>query len=237
MSGRRCVSAFLLAAGLVVCAAAPVGAQQPARPAEKVRTGKVEVTVAVKGGGAPAGLTLYLGDQKAEVPAGKTTHLFDNVAVTRARALTGDATVGGKRFAGVEPVAITANRTTKATLTLAESGSMDDFCRRCHPESPEDAGEGQILRDRHVSGKELGEKHQGPVAKYNARVEELRKAGKAHDEPIVLEKRVVTVGGKKVERLFYTCESCHTLHWARTEQKYTRALFKKQGDLCRGCHP
>lgn len=228
---RCCTSTALLAA--VAIALSPAGASAQERPP----VGKVEVTVQVKGGGAVPAVTLFLHRQRVELPAGKTSHLFEEVPVARSRALTGEARVGGKRFLGVEPVPVTKNRVTKATLTLEEAPDAEAFCSRCHPGSPDEVGEGQILRDRHVSGQELGEKYRAPVEKYNARVEELRKAGKPHDEPIVLEKRLVDVGGKKVERLFFTCESCHTPHWARGEQKYARALFKKQGDLCRGCHP
>lgn len=204
---------------------------------ERKRTGKVEVTVEVKAGGATVPpVTLYLDNQRVELPAGTKKHLFAEVPVVR-RALTGEARIGGKRYIGVQPVAVVANRTVQASLTLEEAPDVEAFCGRCHPGNPDEVGEGQILRDRHVSGKILGEKYRAPVEKYNAAVEALRKEGKPHNEPIILEKRVVTEGGKKVERLFYTCESCHTLHWARTEQKYARALFKKQGDLCRGCHP
>jgi len=75
---------------------------------------------------------------------------------------------------------------------------------------------GQIIRDIHVSGKVLGkQKYLTQVARYNARVEALVKEGKPHNLPIVLEKRKVVEDGKTVEREFYTCESCHTVHWER----------------------
>lgn len=226
---------FLVLTALIAAAATGLTAAG-SRAQERKRTGKVEVTVQLKGGGAVPAATLYLDRQRAEMPAGKGTHLFEEVPVAR-RALTGEARVGGKRYVGVQPVAIVANRIAKATLTLEEAGDIEEFCSRCHPGSPDDLEQGQILRDQHASGKILGEKYRAPVEKYNAAIEKLRKEGQPHNEPIILEKRIVIEGGKKVERLFYTCESCHTLHWARDEKKYARALFKKQGDLCRGCHP
>ena len=232
-------SALACAAVILLCAAAPPPEKKPA-PAKKP-TGKVEVTVEFKGQGTIQSCTLYLKEQRVDLASGAATHLFENVSTAR-HAVTADAMIGAdlagaKRYVGVKVVNVAANRTTKATLSLEEAGSMEDYCRRCHPDANQLTEADQTARDLHYSGKPLEKKHLAQVDKYNARSEQLRKEGQPYNLPIILEKRTVVEGGKTIERLFYTCESCHTLHWTRDEEKYTRALFRRKGNLCRGCHP
>jgi predicted CXXCH cytochrome family protein len=231
--------ASFAAAALLLCAAAPPPAEKAPAPAKKP-TGKLEVTVELKGKGTIQSGSIYLKAQKADFAAGKTTHLFENVSAAR-HALTADAMVadGGaaRRYIGVQAVTVPANRTTKVALILEEAGSIEDYCRRCHPDPNQLTEADQIPRDQHYSGQPLQQKHIAQVEKYNARSEQDRKGGQQYNLPIILEKRTVVEEGKQVERLFYTCESCHTLHYTHEEEKYTRALFRKKGNLCRGCHP
>lgn len=238
---RRTLSILALLA--LAAAAMPAGAvSAPAKAPEKKPTGKLEVSVAVKGGGEVQKGTLYLRRLTAELGKGAPTTLFEEVLPAR-YGLGGEATVktssgGIKRFVGVEEVSVSANKTTKATLTLVEAANMNDFCSGCHPGPGDPVEKGQIVRDIHVSGRALGKKmYFDQIAKHNAQVEKLVKEGKPHNLPIVLEKRKIVEGDKTVEREFYTCESCHTVHWERGDTSYARAPFRKSADLCQGCHP
>lgn len=224
-------------------AAQPAPAAQKAPPVQKNQpVGKVEVKVEVSGGGELQTCTLYLKERAVELAKGATTALLEEVPQAR-YALAGDATVKTaageiKRYVGIEPVAVGGNKTAKVTLKLDILTDMEAFCSGCHPGAGEPVEKGQIVRDIHVSGKVLEKKkHLDQVAKYNAQIELLIKGGKPHNLPIVLEKRMVVEGGKEVEKEFFTCESCHTLHWERGSTSYARAPFRKSADLCQGCHP
>ena len=75
------------------------------------------------------------------------------------------------------------------------------------------------------------------MPKFQEFIEKRRKESKERPpEPIVLEERLVKVNGKEVKKYFYTCESCHTLHWKTPWTKYSRAAFREMGTLCAGCH-
>jgi len=234
---RRLSTLVLLAvAAGVLPGSAPVAAQ------EKKPTGKLEVSVAVKGGVVLDACTLYLKERAVELGKGTTKTVFE--AVPQARyTIAGDATLKTssgeiKRYVGVQEASVSGNKTSKVTLTLTETTNIEAFCSGCHPGAGDPVEKGQIVRDVHVSGRILGKKkYLDQVAKYNARIAQLAKEGKPHNLPIVLEKRKVVEGGTTVEREFYTCESCHTLHWERGHSSYARAPFRKSGELCQGCHP
>jgi len=237
---RLSILALLVIAGAALPGTGPAFAQEKAP--EKKPTGKLEVVVAVKGGGTLQTCALYLKERAVELAKGATTTLFDEVPQAR-YAIAGDAAVkmpSGEivRHLGVQVVSVNANKTTKVTLTLVPAPNVEVFCSGCHPGANDPVEKGQIVRDIHVSGKILDKKkYLDQVAKHNARVEQLIKEGKPHNLPIVLEKRKVSEGGKMVEREFYTCESCHTIHWERGDTTYARAPFRKGADLCQGCHP
>lgn len=236
---RRLAALALLAS---VAAVLP-GSLSAARAEEKKKpTGKLEASVTVKGGGTMQSCTLFLKERAVELGKGATAATFDQVPQAR-YGLGGEATVRTpsgaiKRYVGVQEVSVIGNKTAKATLTLAEAPEMDAFCSACHPGPKDPQKPGQVVRDLHVSGKVLGkQKYLDQVARYNAEVERLVKEGKPHNLPIVLEKRKVVEAGKTVEREFFTCESCHTVHWERGNTSYARAPFRKMADLCQGCHP
>jgi hypothetical protein len=253
---RLCRALPALAAGVLLFGGAaeiraqgkpPAKKEQPAKqdqaPSQEKKklTGKLDITVAVKDGGTLQVCTLYVKDREVSLPAGASSVVVDELLQGR-YAVGGDATVklpSGevKRRVGVQVTSVAANKTTKATITLVEAQSMEDFCSSCHPSEGQPVEKGQIVRDIHVSGKVLKKKYLGPIAAFNDRVAQDIKDGKPHNLPIVLEKRMVDEDGKLVERDFYTCESCHTVHWDRGNSAYARGPFRRAPDLCQGCHP
>jgi len=145
---------------------------------------------------------------------------------------------GGKpplRYVGV--VEVFPGRGT-VQLKAEPVKDMNAFCSGCHPSEKEPIKAGQIVRDLHASGLELTGRYFAQVGKFNKEyIEKKRKEGKERPpEPVVLEERVVIVAGKEVKKFFYTCESCHTLHWKTPWGKYARAAFLEKGTLCAGCH-
>jgi len=236
---RRAALGALAAAAL--CAAGGASAQEgPAR------YGGVEVTVQVEGGKPLAGGTVYAKGATAPVTAAGTAVALQKVA-TGKTAVTVDARVteAGKerRYLGVAEATVAENQVAPVTVTVVPVPVIDDFCLGCHP-NPRDSDvkpkPGQIVRDIHTSGRQYPDKgYDAYVAqnrRHNEEVERLAKEGKPHNLPMPIESRLVRVGGKEVERWFYTCETCHTLHASTSWTKFVRAPFKNSSDLCMGCH-
>ena len=221
-----------MAAAALWCAAialaAPVGAAD------------IEVQVATVDGKKFTG-TLYAGEQALPVDSGKAKLTVRNLDEKRL-AIAADLAVeqgGGKpplRYVGVAEVFPRKGATVQ--VKAAPVKDMNVFCSGCHPSEKEPVKEGQIVRDLHASGQELTGRYLAQVGKFNKEyIEKKRKEGKERPpEPVVLEERVVVVEGKEVRKFFYTCESCHTLHWKTPWEKYARAAFREKGTLCAGCH-
>ena len=237
----------LAAPGLPRPAAAqnpPAPAAAPARPAPNLPRGDLEITVVAADAKKFKECTVYAHDQVVAfgesggplVAKGIPIILDASYAVTADARVSQGAGKPDKRYVGVTEAMPVANQTVKVKVTLKPADDIDAYCAGCHPGRGQRAKAGQMKRDVHPSGKPLTGRYREQVAKYNARVEALRKEGKPHGEPIILEERVVVEAGKEVRREFYTCESCHTLHWKTPHTKYARANFREQGDLCTGCH-
>lgn len=226
-------------------AATPAPAvEAPARPAPNLPRGDFEVTVVAADGKKFRDCTVYANDQVVSFGESGGPLLAKGIPIIldASYAVTADARVpqGGdkppKRYVGVTEAMPTANKIVKVKVTLKPAEDIDAYCATCHPGRGQRAKAGQMKRDVHPTGKPLAGRYREQVGKYNARVEALRKEGKPHGEPIILEERIVVEGGKEVRREFYTCESCHTLHWKTPHTKYARANFREQGELCTGCH-
>ena len=213
--------------GAALAFAAPVGAAD------------IEVQVATVDGKKFTG-TLYAGEQALPVDSGKAKLTVRNLSDKRL-AIAADLAVaqgGGKpplRYVGV--VEVFPGRGT-VQLKAEPVKDMNALCSGCHPSEKEPVKAGQIVRDLHASGLELTGRYFAQVGKFNKEyIEKKRKEGKERPpEPVVLEERVVIVAGKEVRKFFYTCESCHTLHWKTPWEKYSRAAFRDKGTLCAGCH-
>lgn len=237
------LEAFGTAAAVVAIMswAAPAASQAPAPAKPK---GAVEVTVVVEGGKPLKSAAVHAANRSVKVDKAGAAILIEGVEIGRV-AVTADALVAnsaakaGTRFLGVTETAVNAGETTKVTVTVAAFKEIDAFCSACHPDGRDPKLKiqpGMILRDIHVSGKQLGEKYVKQVQLHNEKAARLAKEGKPHDEPIVLDERVVKVGGKEKKQLFFTCESCHTLHADTPHTVNARAAFRQQADLCVGCH-
>jgi nitrate/TMAO reductase-like tetraheme cytochrome c subunit len=179
------------------------------------------------------------------VASGTAATLLAGVYAGPRVAVTVDAQVvdakskASKRFLGVTETAVNAGETSRVTVTLKPVDDIEAFCLGCHPFARDPKVKvqpGQIPRDIHVSGKALDERYQKQVRAYNDTIARLEKDGKPHNIAIPLEERVVKVGKKEQKQLFYTCESCHTLHQETPSTKHARAPFRTKGDLCVGCH-
>jgi len=154
-------------------------------------------------------------------------------------AVTVDALIGneGTRYLGVTEAKTLPDKTVDVTVTLQPVTELDAFCIGCHPSTGQTVKANQILRDIHVSGKELTERYLAQVKTHNENVE-LQRKNKTPNPPLTipLEERVVKVGDKEVKKYFYTCESCHTTHLKTVWSKYMRASYSQPSTLCLGCH-
>ena len=214
--------------GAAIAVAAPVGAAD------------IEVQVATVDGKKFTG-TLYAGEQALPVDSGKAKLTVRNLDQKKRLVIAADLAVAegkGKpplRYVGV--VEVFPGRGT-VQVKAEPVKDMNVFCSGCHPSEKEPVKEGQIVRDLHASGRELTGRYLAQVGKFNKEyIEKKRKEGKERPpEPVILEERVVVVAGKEVKKFFYTCESCHTLHWKTPWGKYARAAFQEKGTLCAGCH-
>jgi hypothetical protein len=213
--------------GVAIAFAAPVGAAD------------IEVQVATVDGKKFTG-TLYAGEQALPVDSGKPKLTVRNLADRKRLAIAADLAVaqgGGKpplRYVGVTEVFPGRGAQVKAERVK----DMNALCSTCHPSEKEPVKEGQIVRDLHASGQELTGRYLAQVGKFNKEyIEKKRTEGKERPpEPVILEERIVIVNGKEVKKFFYTCESCHTIHWKTPWEKYARAAFQEKGTLCAGCH-
>ena len=204
--------------------------------------GDLEVKVVTADGKKIREGMIYASDQAVKIdPAGGKT-IIRGIPEQRT-AVTVDARVGkagGKddvRYLGVEEGFPARGTPDAMTVTLKPVKDINAFCLGCHPSRGEPVKRGQIVRDIHASGKELSGRYLEQVPKFQEFIEKRRKESKERPpEPIVLEERLVKVDGKEVKKYFYTCESCHTLHWKTPWTKYARAAFREMGTLCAGCH-
>jgi hypothetical protein len=231
--------------------------------ASPARAADIEIQVSTADGKKFTG-TLYAGDQVLPVDSGKAKQTVRNLDLKKRVAIAADLKVEdakGKpplRYLGV--VEVIPGR-GPVQLKAEPVKDIDQFCSGCHPSEkapvqetkPAKDGtpvkeakpikqappvkEGQIVRDLHPSGKELTGRYLAQVGKFKDYIEKKRKEGKERPpEPVVLDERIVIVDGKEVKKYFYTCESCHTLHWKTPWTKYARAAFSEKGTLCAGCH-
>lgn len=212
----------------------------PAPPAVKKPKGDAEITVAVSDGRKFTACTVYARDQVFTLAAADDKSLARGLPANERIAVTAEARIGeggsAVRYVGVAEATLKEGKTTKVQVTLGPIKDIDSYCRGCHPSKGEPIPRGQLIRDVHHSGKEIPPKYLVTVRAQNAEVERLLKEGKPANLPILLEERIVKVGGKEVKKLFYTCESCHTLHAVTMTRKYARAEFMDRSDLCLGCH-
>lgn len=233
---------------LVATGGAGVRAEEQAAPAAPpVKTGSLEVTVEFAGGKPMKSAVIFAADQERTVTSFTEPVRFDGIpegklgVVVEAEPSTG-LTKGTKRFLGAAEVQVQGGAVQKVTVSVARVDSLEAFCLGCHP-NPRDpkvkVKPGQIPRDIHVTGKEfpakLQKNYMDQWKAHHDTIAKLEKEGKPHNLPMPLEERIVKVGGKDVKKLFYTCETCHTLH-KRTPWDYERAPFRTKADLCVACH-
>ena len=245
-SVKRGRAAQLAAAGVVATVLLGAGfrapAQEPAPPPVAVQTpkGDAEITVVLSDAKKFTTCTVFARQRSFTLAAPGEVSLAKDLPADERIAFTADARIGAGdaavRYVGVAEASVDAAKTTKVKITLKPIKDIDSYCRECHPTKGQKIPRGQIMRDIHVSGKALEGKYLDQVKAHNAKVEQLRKEGKPSNEPIVLEPRIVKVAGKDVKKLFYTCESCHTLHAVTAFKKYARAEYLEKSDLCIGCH-
>jgi predicted CXXCH cytochrome family protein len=235
---RRAAPAVL---GLLALAAAPAAAQEGPQ-----RFGDLAVTVTVPAGATLKKATVYARSATAAVSAAGTAVTVAKVpagklAVTvDAEVLQGKAT---RRHLGVVEATALENEVVAVAVPVEPAPVIDDYCLGCHP-NPRDPKvkpkPNQIVRDIHTSGLQFPDKsYEQSLAqnkRHNDLVAQLEREGKPHNLPMPLEARKVKVGGREVERFFYTCETCHTLHASTPWSNYVRAPFKDRSDLCMGCH-
>lgn len=210
-------------------------------PAQQADVGNLEVTVDLEGAKDFRSLTIYVKDRSETLKKGDKSRLFENLPAGGC-VVTADAEVSqgwfkpSLRYLGVEPAGVVKGKTEKMTVTLRPVDDIDRFCLECHPEGRVPTRRGQILRDAHTSGKILGDRYLPQVEKYNRKVADQEKGAVEKYFPIRLDEREVDVNGRKVKRLFYTCESCHTLHLETPFTSNAVAPFRNRADLCVGCH-
>lgn len=231
------------APALVLLLALPGYSVAQTPPAEVPR-GDFEVTVVAADGKKFKACTVYAHDQVVAlgesggpgIAKGIPAVLDASYAVTAEARIPQGAGKPDRRYIGVTEAMPEANKTVKVKVSLKPADNINDYCSTCHPGRGQRVRAGMIKRDVHPSDKPLFGRYREQVGKYNANVEKLRREGKPSGELILLEERVVKEGGKEVRKEFYTCESCHTLHWLTPHGKYARGNFLESGDLCTGCH-
>lgn len=201
----------------------------------------LEITVATADGKPFKGV-LYAGEQMLPVASGNDKVLVRNLVAER-HAITADLKVAqgpGKpdlRYIGVTEGFPNKTKVGKITVKAQRVKDIEAFCKSCHPSAGEPVERGQIIRDIHVSGKELVPPYLTQTENFKLYIENVRKAGKERPpEPIVVEERVVIVKGKEVKKYYFNCESCHTLHWKLPWTRYCRGSALERGILCAGCH-
>lgn len=203
-------------------------------------TGTIEVEVSLEGDGAYETVALTLRDRVVTLKGGEQ-HVFRKVSPGR-YALTGEATVSSgspqsvRRYLAVADVTVKPNQTAGAHLALRAVETVDGFCGGCHPSPGEPTEGGRIVRDLHPSGRALKAADLQQVEEYNKKIAASPGGGEALTFPIKLEEREVEENGRKVARMYYTCESCHTPHLKTKFANYCIASFRTGSDLCHACH-
>jgi len=209
--------------------------------AARAFAGDLEVTVVAADGKKIREGVVYASDKAVKIDGSGGKTIIRGIPELRT-AVTADVRVGkgGKddvRYLGVEEGFPARGTPDAVTVTVKPVKDVNAFCSGCHPGRGEPIKRGQIERDVHASGKELTGRYLEQVPKFLEFIEKRKKESKERPpEPIVLEERLVKVNGKEVKKYFYTCESCHTLHWKTPWTKYSRAAFREMGTLCAGCH-
>ena len=204
------------------------------------KTGTIEVEVSLEGDGAYETVALTLRDRVVTLKGGQR-HLFREVPPGR-YALTGEATVSSgsprsvRRYLAVADVTVKPNQAAGAHLTLRAVETVDAFCSGCHPSPGEPADGGRIVRDLHPSGRALDAADRRHVEEYNKKISASPAGGETPALPIKLEEREEEEKGRKIVRMYYTCESCHTPHLKTKYANYCIAPFREGSDLCLGCH-
>lgn len=229
--------------GAALLAAAALGAGPSALAQERPK-GDVEVTVEVEGGKPFQSCTVFVKNQEVRVaeagrPVRATGVPQGRVAVLADARVAPGVFKGTVRAMGVAEVAVNPGGVARVKLVVKPVVDLDAFCLGCHPSGRDKSVRpqpGQIIRDVHASNQPLGEKYLKQLRKYNETVERLKKEKKPHNYPIVTEERTVIVAGKETKQIFYTCESCHTLHIETPHTDNARAPFRLAADLCVGCH-
>ena len=200
--------------------------------------GDLEVSIVVADGKSITSGTLTVEDQSFALPIGGkkvVSGLPDKRIAVTVDAIVGEK--GGVRYLGVADIKTLPGKTVPATVTIAPVADIEAFCSGCHPNKGDTAKPNQIVRDVHATGKELTGRYLDQVAKYNAAAELQRKEKAKNPQlPILLDKRLVKVGGKDVVKFFYTCESCHTAHVVTPWARQIRGPYRKSSVFCEGCH-
>lgn len=229
------IGSVAAAAALAVAVALPVRAQPPAGQPKKP-TGNIVVKLTMEDGKSFKEGSVFLKEKRVELKKDQKALSFLDVPVGT-YAPTAEIFVKQgwfkpkRRYLGVVPVRVIADKSIEADIVVRPVEDIDALCSVCHPGTGEistGAGGVVIPRDIHVSGRELGPKFREQVDAFNKRIEKAVKDGVPHSYPIKLEKRG--------DKIYYTCESCHTPHFATPHTNYVIANFKEKSTLCRGCH-
>ena len=231
MQGRGNIVAGLLVAGALLAGIPATGF-----------AGSLEISVkAPWGKAAPPGRLIVL-DRELPIPAAGEKILVKDLPDRRIAVSVDAQSVkagakGAVRYIGVGDVTTVPSATVAVEVVVAEVKEIDPFCSGCHPAKGMPVKADQIVRDVHVTGKELTGKYLEQVQAHNKKVQTKLKNKEPNPPlPIVLEERIVKVAGKEVKKQFFTCESCHTVHLKTPWLRYMRAGFERSNDLCVGCH-
>ena len=226
-------------AAAITLATGAVRAQSPQTPADQPK-GTAEITVVMVDGKKFATCAVYARNRTFTIASAAEVSVAEGLPADQRIAITADAVVGegaaATRYVGVTETSLEPDAVKKVKVTLKPIKDIDSYCHGCHPMKKERFQEGQIIRDIHVTGKEIPGKYLERVRLQNTEAERLRREGKPANLPILLEERIVKVAGKEVRKYFYTCESCHTPHAVTPFRKYARAEYIEKSDLCIGCH-
>lgn len=236
---RERAGAFAVA--LLMTGALTAAAGGEGRAASPQGTGSLEVTVELPPGAALDSCTLSVGEQEAVLKGEERTVLFEKLPLGR-YPVTAVATVGngaygpGARSLGVADVTVSGITGQKAVVNVQQIDNIDEFCMSCHPDPGVPLEEGQVVRDVHVSGLALGARQVEQVEKFNRERKEFSREGTPPSPPIVLSERAGSEKNKNDKALYMTCESCHTIHRATSQESYLVAPFTQGSTLCIACH-
>jgi hypothetical protein len=228
---------IVLAAALAVAAALPAAGQPPRgkQAPQKKATGNIVVKLSMEDGTTFNEGVVFLRERTVKLKKAQKALSFLDVPVGT-YAPTAEVFVKQgwfkptRRYLGVVPVRVVKDKSAETEIVLRPVQDIEAFCSPCHPPTGEFTlgAPIQIVRDVHVSGLELGGEYRKQVDVFNKKAKKDAKAGVPHSYPIRLVER-----GDKV---YYTCESCHTPHITTPYGSYAIAGFKENSALCRGCH-